>query len=788
MQTIHYKYNSYQLQAIVTPSGKLEFLAPSLITAFGTESASRGRKLMNGIAKQHKQRRLILSTTLNKPFRQLTIEKDVLLDYCRHNVHIKEFASLANFLSDIHIPPIQNNTNQNNPALQGSNPLVEELEASIDKPSEKGWYYFLDSLKTIDFKLKVNAINFKEQLWDAISDQNKRKEEQPENLYYKRHLINRAGLDNLATIIESYKELIHSDKIPQDCLWGLIDEKRYYTAKSAVVKIAEHFQQEINEKYISDYVKLVSDRNKTKKNINLINNTRYHGWLLASPGVKELAMHFAVQKQQSLVWETHLNTVVVDIPTDCDDFTKIPAGVVFELIDNLEGYTIDFEAGWRWAGYSTKQKALKSLKSKFEENSEFLTLRLKTRERDGRPAEKIYLTIDCFKHFCIMADTKKGKECRQYLLKCEKEFRLRRSISTTSTTNYTYSEFINKKVHIPTLSPALTNQEFYSRYAYFTIAQYLTSRKNSFHELWQEFVVNPPSLLTAIAWDKKIMKEAARWGFTSQDMLSMHHNTLTATALKKCVKQGAISIENGQTIEIILRETLRTVEPLKIAPKRPKLIQPEISVNTTPGDKAKELESSKVIKLLTRKCTSLQSKGNTWYKWDDLIKAINEDVDRMEWEIENHIWEKLDKSYKHKYKGNKFVNKQGIAQTTLIYSGFVYPNSKIEALPEIAEIFFSSKEVLEILDHKKLCCLNEAIRKIDFDGIANNTYISDWVTIDESNKFYVESLTFGEKYQEVYINKLGFMQLIQSYLKRKEKVNKSEIRSLESQFAILDIW
>ena len=63
MQTIHYKYKSYQLQAIVSPFGKLEFLAPSLIEALGEDSEFLGRKLMNGIAKKYKQRRLNLSTT-----------------------------------------------------------------------------------------------------------------------------------------------------------------------------------------------------------------------------------------------------------------------------------------------------------------------------------------------------------------------------------------------------------------------------------------------------------------------------------------------------------------------------------------------------------------------------------------------------------------------------------------------------------------------------------------------------------------------------------------------------
>lgn len=785
MQPIHFKYDSYQLQAIVTPSGKLEFLVPSLITALGKNGSRLGRKLMNGIAKQYKQRRLILPTNLNRPYRQLTIQKDILLDYFRHNVQIKEFASLANFLSDVSIPQLQN-TSEDNTAQPSSNPLVEELEPSIDKSREDGWYYFIDSLKAFDFKLKVNAVEFKEQFWDAIPDCNKKEEPQPEELYYHQHLINRAGLEDLATILEIYKELVCSNRLTENCLWGLIHGQIYYAAKSAVLETSNFYEQEVNEKYASNYVKLVSGANKTKKTIDLMNNTRYNGWLLAPAGVKELAIHFAAQKQQS-VRESQFNTVVVDIPTDCDDFTKIPVEVVFELIDNLEGHPIDFDAAWRWAGYSRKDSAKRILEANFSKGSDFSTTMWNIRKK-GNPEEKIYLTIDCFKHFCIMANTKKGKECRKYLIDCEKKFRRVRSISTTSTTNYSYEQFINKEIPIPTLTPALNNQELYSRYAYLTIAQYLTSRKNSFETLWQEFVVNPPNLKTAITWDTKIMKEAARWGMTSQDTEIMHRNTLTATALKKCVKQGTISIENAQTIEVLLRESILAVSPLVIAPKRPRLIQPESGVKTTPGDKAKELESSKIIELLARRCVSLESKGDTWYKWDDLIEAINQDADRMDLEIQHRIWHKLDKFCKRTYRKDLFINKQGIAQTMLMYSGFVYPNSKIEAIPEIAKIFFNSKEVLDILDKRKLCYLNQAIQEIDVDGIANNAYISDWVMIDESNKFYEEKADFGTKYQEVHINKLGFVQLIQSYLRRKEEIYSSASQSLEQEFALLDIF
>ena len=92
------------------------------------------------------------------------------------------------------------------------------------------------------------------------------------------------------------------------------------------------------------------------------------------------------------------------------------------------------------------------------------------------------------------------------------------------------------------------------------------------------------------------------------------------------------------------------------------------------------------------------------------------------------------------------------------------------------------------MDNKKVYKLSHAIHQIDTDGIAVNTYISDWVMIDEPNKFYEDKADFGIKYQDVYINKLGFVQLIQSYLKRKDKIDGSTSRSLEKQFALLDIW
>jgi phage anti-repressor protein len=34
----------------------------------------------------------------------------------------------------------------------------------------------------------------------------------------------------------------------------------------------------------------------------------------------------------------------------------------------------------------------------------------------GRSSDSIYLTIDAFKQFCLMAETEKGREIRQYFI------------------------------------------------------------------------------------------------------------------------------------------------------------------------------------------------------------------------------------------------------------------------------------------------------------------------------------------------------------------------------------
>jgi len=91
----------------------------------------------------------------------------------------------------------------------------------------------------------------------------------------------------------------------------------------------------------------------------------------------------------------------------------------FETIaQSSDQYPVDFDDAWQWIGYSTKQKGLEMLQANFEEGQDFLTLRLKS--TGGRPSQGYFLTVDCFKSFCMMAGTERGKEVRKYYIAVEK--------------------------------------------------------------------------------------------------------------------------------------------------------------------------------------------------------------------------------------------------------------------------------------------------------------------------------------------------------------------------------
>ena len=97
---------------------------------------------------------------------------------------------------------------------------------------------------------------------------------------------------------------------------------------------------------------------------------------------------------------------------------------VFALINTDNQFPIDFDVAWQWIGYTRKSDAKEVLESRFDKGFDFCG-ELRKNSKRGRPSEELFLTVDCFKQFCMVAGTQKGKEVRRYFLDCERELKRR---------------------------------------------------------------------------------------------------------------------------------------------------------------------------------------------------------------------------------------------------------------------------------------------------------------------------------------------------------------------------
>jgi len=107
--------------------------------------------------------------------------------------------------------------------------------------------------------------------------------------------------------------------------------------------------------------------------------------------------------------------------------------IVFSLLKSSDPFPVDFEDAWQWAGYTLKFNAKRALVNNFTKDIDFIFPDESDNHAGLSPQEKasstkkenIKLTSDCFKSFCMMAGTAKGKQVRRYFLECEKELKRR---------------------------------------------------------------------------------------------------------------------------------------------------------------------------------------------------------------------------------------------------------------------------------------------------------------------------------------------------------------------------
>jgi hypothetical protein len=105
---------------------------------------------------------------------------------------------------------------------------------------------------------------------------------------------------------------------------------------------------------------------------------------------------------------------------------------VFALCQSQSQFPVDFDDAWRWLGYNKKSDAKEALLSKGFVLGLDLRIDPQSDNHEGlSPQEKavkarkesIWLTVDCFKMWAMMAGTEKGRETRIYFLECERKLK-----------------------------------------------------------------------------------------------------------------------------------------------------------------------------------------------------------------------------------------------------------------------------------------------------------------------------------------------------------------------------
>jgi phage anti-repressor protein len=154
---------------------------------------------------------------------------------------------------------------------------------------------------------------------------------------------------------------------------------------------------------------------------------------------------------------------------------------IFLQLESSEQFPINFDDAWQWLGFSKKSHAKQSLlDAGFIENEDLTIERQLGSLAIPRPAEKILLSIDCFKLWAMQCPTEGGKEIRRWYLQVEREWRQQRNEKR----QLTQAEIIDLCVlPVPTEWQRRFPEEYYDNLARLTG---LTSFGNSRPTLWAQ--------------------------------------------------------------------------------------------------------------------------------------------------------------------------------------------------------------------------------------------------------------------------------------------------------------
>lgn len=146
-----------------------------------------------------------------------------------------------------------------------------------------------------------------------------------------------------------------------------------------------------------------------------------------NPNKKNFDIDIVIKKLQTVIDRKKLSTMKLDdlIELLREYNTNSLEGQYYEsfgqsLITN--GFVVDFDNVWKMCKFSRKIHAKKVLINNFLEDIDYnlASNSIKPlKKQNGRPMEKIMITGECFKMFCMTAQTKEAKEIRKWYIKME---------------------------------------------------------------------------------------------------------------------------------------------------------------------------------------------------------------------------------------------------------------------------------------------------------------------------------------------------------------------------------
>ena len=167
---------------------------------------------------------------------------------------------------------------------------------------------------------------------------------------------------------------------------------------------------------------------------------------------------------------------IKDTFTDIQQQLFVSSFYCFLNYDSKKDFIVNFDHIWKWLGFSRKDHAKTVLNKNFVIDSDYkvenIIPEVSGKIEKGRPCEKIMLTVNAFKKFCLKAGTKKADEVHDYYIKLEELLHetlneesneLRKQLEEKTFENKKSSdkiEQLNQKLHIKNSLKVITEEKF----------------------------------------------------------------------------------------------------------------------------------------------------------------------------------------------------------------------------------------------------------------------------------------------------------------------------------------